>query len=231
MAPPVPARPTLARRTADHLDARSVFDDSRRPTPTTLSRVRGGLHLLTVRWRVGRWAAAVVAGLVAAWVVAGAAAEAESARARWGTTLDVVVARHHLEVGEVITADAVEMISAPARLVPPAALRTEPIGGRVTTRVEPGEILVDHRVTNRPGSAASLTLPEGTRGVVVDRAEVHGEVGDMVELHALISGARLTEGVVVHIDESSVTIAVPRVDVGPLVDAMSQGGLVSVLVP
>lgn len=231
MARPTPVRPTPVRPTPARLDTSSNVHESRRPTPATIRRVRGRIRLIAVRWRLGRWMAAGGAALVAAWVVAGAAAEAESARAGWGTSLDVVVARHHLEVGEVITADAVETISAPARLVPPTALRTEPIGRRVTTQVGPGEILVDHRVGNRPGSAASLTLPDGTRGVMLDRAEVRGDVGDMVELHALISGAHLTEGVVVHSDESSVTIAVPRVDVGRVVDAISQGGLVTVLVP
>lgn len=187
--------------------------------------------MLVVRHRIGRWMAAAAAGLVVAAALNAAVADAESARAGWGTPVDVVLARRLLRTGEVVSADAVALTAVPARLVPDDAVSDPPLGFRVVTEVGPGEILVARRLSSGPGSAAAIALPDGTRGVTLDRSQVFGEVGDAVDLHALVSGARLTQGVVVHTDEISVTVAVATADAEAVVDAISQGGLVSVLVP
>jgi Flp pilus assembly protein CpaB len=187
--------------------------------------------MLVVRHRIGRWLAAATAGLVAAAALSGAVADAESARADWGTPVEVVVSDRLLRTGEVVTADAVAVTAVPARLVPDDAISDPPLGLRVVSEVGPGEILVARRLSSGPGSAAAIALPDGTRGVTLDRSQVFGDVGDAVDLHALVSGAPLTQGVVVHTDETSATVAVTTADAAAVVDAISQGGVVSVLVP
>ena len=205
--------------------------DLSRPQLSAAKRVSGRLKMLLIRYRVGRWATAVVAGVLAAAAVGSALADAESARADWGTSVDVVLARRAMGAGELVTGATVELISVPTRLVPADAVTEVPVGRRITTEVGPGEILVERRLTSRSGSAASIALPPGTRGVQLDRSDVVGQVGDVVDLHALLSGSYLAEGVVVHGDEATVTVAVPTTDVAAVIDAISQGGLISVLVP
>lgn len=202
-----------------------------RPSATASDRLKGRLRLLVVRHRLGRWATAGGAALLAAWTLTSAIADAESARAGWGEAVDVVVTRAALATGDVVTAGMVGIDSIPARVVPTNAVSALPLGARLTANVGPGEILVEHRLTRRSGSAASVAIPDGTRGVKLDREEVFGDVGDAVDLHALVSGHHLAQAIVVHADESSVTVAVPVPDVTAVVDAISQGGLVSVLVP
>lgn len=202
-----------------------------RPHPNRARRVGGRLRMLVLRHRIGRWMLAAGAGLLAAAALNGAIADAESARADWGTSVDVVLTRRLLQAGEVVTADAVTVASVPAQLAPADAVSDIPVGLRVVSEVGPGEILVTRRLSSGPGSAAAIALPDGTRGVTLDRSQVFGDVGDAVDLHALVSGARLTQGVVVHTDETSVTVAVASADAAAVVDAISQGGLVSVLVP
>lgn len=205
--------------------------DRTRPRGTLADRVKGRVRIFAVRHRLGRWAAAGGAGLVALWALAGALADANAARAGWGESVDVVVARATIEPGEAIEAAMIGMESLPARMVPTDAISEPPLGARVTAEVGPGEILVAHRVTRREGSTASVALPDGTRGVTLHRDQVFGEIGDAVDLHAIVSGEHLATAVVVDTDEARATVAVPRADVQAVVDAISQGGLVSVLVP
>ena len=205
--------------------------DLPRPQVSASRRVGGRLKMLLIRYRVGRWTTAVAAGLVAATAVGSALADAESARSDWGTSVEVVLTRRAMRAGELVTGETVELVSVPTRLVPERAVTELPVGLRVTTDVGPGEILVEQRLTSRSGSAASIALPPETRGVQLDRSDVVGEVGDVVDLHALVSGSYIAEGVVVHADETTVTVAVPATKVAAVVDAISQGGLVSVLVP
>lgn len=206
-------------------------EEQPRPRVSTGRRIGGRLKLLLIRYRVGRWATAVSAGLLAATAVGSALADADSARSDWGTSVEVVLTRRAMRAGELVTGETVELVSVPTRLVPPTAVTELPVGRRVTTDVGPGEILVAQRLTSRSGSAASIALPPGTRGIQIVRSDVVGEVGDVVDLHALVSGTYLAQGVVVHSDEAMVTVAVPATDVAVVVDAISQGGLVSVLVP
>ena len=205
--------------------------DQARPQVSAAKRVAGRLKVLLIRYRVGRWTAAVAAGLLAATAVGSALAGAESARSDWGTSVEVVLTRRAMRAGEIVTGPSVELVAIPTRLVPTDAVSELPVGLRVTTDVGRGEILVEHRLTSRSGSAASIALLPGTRGVHLERTDVVGDVGDVVDLHALVSGSYLAEGVVVHSDETTVTVAVPVTDVAAVVDAISQGGLVSVLVP
>ena len=114
---------------------------------------------------------------------------AESARSDWGTSVEVAFTRQAMRAGEIVTDTSVELVAIPARLVPTDAVSELPVGLRVTTDVGRGEILVEHRLTSRSGSAASIALPPGTRGVHLDRTDVVGEVGDVVDLHALVSGS------------------------------------------
>ena len=207
-----------------------------RPDPTlkpvrAVTLVTGRLKLLAMRYRLGRWAAAGAAATIAAGLLAMGLADVRSARSEWGTSVEVVRTRAELEAGDVVTSAAVELTVVPTGLVPAGAVTRPPVGRRVTTSVGVGEILVERRLASRPGSASSLALPEGTRGVLLERSQVFGEAGDTVALHALASGAELAEAVIVHTGESSVTVAVPTLAVAAVVDAISQGGVVSVLVP
>ena len=171
------------------------------------------------------------AGLITAATLDHAVADADSARAEWGASVEVIVTRRPLRAGEQISPDDVDLMLAPARLVPVDAVVEPPTGLRVTTDVSAGEILVEPRLTSRAGSAASIGLPVGSRGVQLERRSVVGQVGDRVDLHALVSGSYLAQGVIAHADDESVTVAVPLADVAAVVDAISRGGLVSVLVP
>ena len=202
-----------------------------RPDASVARRIAGRLHTIAIRHRITRWAAAVAAGLLAASGIGRALAGVESARADWGQSVDVVVTSRALATGDPVTPGSVEVVAAPAHLVTPDTVTELPLGSRVTADVGPGEILVGRRLTSGRGSPSSIVLPAGTRGVQLPRAEVLGGTGDVVDLHALINGAHLAQAVVVRSDESTVTVAVPTADVAAVVDAISQGGLISVLVP
>lgn len=101
----------------------------------------------------------------------------------------VLVARHDLRSGQVITAGDVRTAAVPEASTPSRVLnRADAIGRRVAGPMREGEPLTDYRVV-RPGSLAGYPADAVRTTVRVDPAEVAGmRVGDLVDVVATAPG-------------------------------------------
>lgn len=101
----------------------------------------------------------------------------------------VLVARHDLRSGQVISSRDVRTASLPAASIPARVLgRDEAIGRRVAGPMREGEALTDYRVV-RPGSLAGYGKDAVLTTVRVEAGEVAGvRVGDRVDVVAADPG-------------------------------------------
>lgn len=101
----------------------------------------------------------------------------------------VLVARHDLGSGQVLTADDVRTAAVPAGSTPSRVLdREDAIGRRVAGPMRAGEPLTDYRVV-RPGSLAGYGEGAVRTTVRIDAAEIAGlRVGDRVDVVAADPG-------------------------------------------
>jgi len=195
-------------------------------------------------------AAAVALGLTIH--VAGSETRAGRLRDRWDATVEVVVAGHDLEVGDVVTADDLASETRPAALVPPGSLTERPTAQlRATTHIPGGEPILESRLAE--AGASSSTVPTGQVAVAV---EVSGPlptlaVGDRVDLlagagatsDALLPGADTGVSAVVVAPDSMVlevgedepaatlTVAVPAARATDVAAALLSGPVTVVLRP
>src|SRR4051812_33777191 len=100
------------------------------------------------------WTLMGLLAIATVFVFTSAARQAEASRRAWGASRTLVVARHRLATGRVITPDDVELKWWPEGLVPDGYFTTPPIGHTVRTLIGSGEPLVRDRVA-----------PEGLSGV------------------------------------------------------------------
>lgn len=150
-----------------------------------------------------------------------AAVEAE--RATWGDTVDVIIAARDLSPDEAI---AVDTVSVPAAMAPPAALTALPEGARLRQRVTAGEILTDADITAAAGPAASAV--SGTAVVaVVDPLARNVAVGLQVNVSS--EGIVLADdATIASIADDVVYVAVAERD-APMVAAAAHAGLASLI--
>lgn len=197
------------------------LDPSRR-TSSALAWMRW--HMARRPW-IGRLVVAALA-LVAGSGVLRAEQRAESARAAWGDTVDVLVADVDIGPGDPLQG-AVSTRSRPQPLVPPTALRDAPPGAVARQRIAAGELLVATDVAPAPGAAA--LVPDGWLAVaiVLDRSSRPPvETGDGVTVVA--GSATIGEGVVVALDDDRVVVAMPA-DSAPEAAAAASSGDANIL--
>jgi Flp pilus assembly protein CpaB len=119
------------------------------------------LHHPSVRRAVRhRLWAGLVAVLVAA-VVLSALERAERGHAAWGRTVDVVVARHDLDAGELIGPAGVSVERWPVGLVADGALHELPSDRRLASGVRAGELVVDRRLAPPDSGPTGAGLARG----------------------------------------------------------------------
>lgn len=195
-------------------------------SPATLV---GAVRQFARRRHLGRLLAAVVLGLVVASVLRDADRARTDALARWDATEAVWVVTAPIDAGEPIEPGSVERRLVPTSLVPVAATHADPSGRRTRVTLLAGEIVVEPRLSDA-GSAVAARTPDGWHTIGIGRRDELFTEGDRLDLHHLIDGHRLTSGaVVVAITDTELGVAVPPDDVGEVVRALGQAGVVPVL--
>lgn len=202
-----------------------------RPNPTPLASPAVALgaarHHLR-RYRFGRLAATLVLGIV----VLGALQRADEVRAdaesSWAATHTVWVTLASIEAGGVVDASRVAPRQVPASLVPEGAA-TDPVGQRARSALGAGEILVTARLSDASSAVAART-PAGWGTIAIGRGDDLFEIGDRLDLHHLVDGHRLTTAArVVSVVDGDLGVAIHPDDIGAVVRALGQAGVVPVL--
>jgi Flp pilus assembly protein CpaB len=221
--------------------------------PTFLVRSRRWLARRSVRRSLAA-IVALLAGLAGVAVVQAA----EQGRERWGSVRTVVVARRDLAFGERVDAGAVELRELPDAAVTRAALSEIPVGAVVRQPIAEGEPLIAERLAPDGLSGVAALVPPGWRAVAVPLGPAGVppvQVGDLVDVVAVMAAATGISGhghdvvseagggaatgepavplveraTVVDVGDDTVSVAVPAIDVPPLVAGLSQGAVVLTL--
>jgi Flp pilus assembly protein CpaB len=173
-----------------------------------------------------RWLLVVVAAGAVAVEGARIGADATAEREAWGTSVDVVVVRRRVAAGDPIRSGDVGLEPWPAALVPDDAVHAVPGGAVASAALVPGEALVSSRVAPAGIGPVAARVPAGWRAVAVPTsASGLGppapplEVGDRVDL--LAPDPVAVAAVVVAVDDSSVTVAVPADDATAVAEALA----------
>jgi Flp pilus assembly protein CpaB len=195
------------------------------------------------------WVVALgVAGL-SAHALATALTRAEHARAQWGASRSIVVARHRLDVGEVVRAADVTVASWPDALVPLGTVGdVGAIEGRtVVDVIHPDEPVRTERLAPDGLHGVAALVPAGWRAlaVPVGSAPLTLSVGDRVDLVAAVPDTAASSGsssasasasfvlaanaLVVAVDDRSVTVAVPADDAPRVALGIATGSVIPAL--
>ena len=190
-----------------------------------------------------RTALVVAVGLLCGVGVTATVHQADAARAAWGQSTAVVMARRDLAAGERLDRESTEVVDHPGPLVPADALTRLPADARLTQPVYEGEILRSERLAPAGASAVAARLPEGTRAVAVPTdpgttppLEVGDRVDVLVAMAAEAAGggppsfALATDVEVVDVTELAVTLAMPRDAAPRLAVALGQAAVTLALV-
>lgn len=211
---------------------------ARRPP---LRRLRPGLFLRRDP-RVW-WLVVGLGALTLGAVVSHAVDQAEQARAEWGEVRSVLVAARDLAPGEPLRAGDVDLVDRPRAMVPSSALRALPRTATVGATILAGEVVVAERLADRPLSELAARVPAGQRAVAVPADASAAPpllVGDRVDVLVALAEATpsgsaagfvvATDALVVAVDDTAITVAVPR-DVAPrLAASLGQGAVTLALV-
>jgi len=180
------------------------------------------------------WVAAIALAVVTANTVTSALHRAETARDAWGEARSVVVARHRLDVGDIVRTGDVTVERWPAAMTPRGAFgdAADATGRTVVEVVEPGEAVLAGRLAPDGLRGVAALIPPGWRALAlpVGPAALPLSVGDRVDLVAAVDGTDANvsrapsfvladNALVVALDDQSVTVAVraddaPRVALG-----------------
>jgi Flp pilus assembly protein CpaB len=169
-------------------------------------------------------------------------AGAVEARRRWGEERTVVVARHRIEMGELVEADAITTESWPAAVVPSGSVSNSPVGRTAVATIEPGEALIDARLAPEGLSGVAALVPPDWRALAIPIGPtvVTLSVGDHVDLIAGFDVGNAnagqspafivaTDALVVAVDEQRVTVAVRDRDAARVAFAIVAGTVVPAL--
>jgi len=205
---------------------------------STASRSRA-LGRPPVWWRgsraqVARWLLALVLALGAAVLVADQRRDAADTVAGFGTRRSVVVARHDLEPGRVISAGDVASYDLPLVAIPSGAMSGDTVGRIVTAPIVAGEVMNQARLAPDGLSAIAGLVPPGARGISVPRpadgsglAVQRGDVVDVVAAENTNTGEGPTlvarAAVVIEVNDAAVTLAVRADEVPGVAAAVGRG--------
>lgn len=203
-----------------------------RPSASPLSSPAvaiGSLRSFLRRHSVGRLVALGI-GLA---VVIVSAQRGETARAaaeaRWAATSTVWLTTGPVEAGALLEPGDVVVEVAPPGLTPSGAVVDDPTGQRVRVPLGAGEIVVAERLSDSTSTFAART-PDGWGTVSLGRGDALFGIGDLVDLHHVVDGHLLADGaVIVAVTDDGLGIAVPPDDIGDVVRALGQAGVVPVL--
>ena len=153
-----------------------------------------------------------------------------------GTTATVITVRRDVEAGSVLSADDVDTARWPIALIPDRAVQSNPVGLTVRADLVSGEVLVHSRLFPTPDG-----LDAGHRLVPLPLplAPPPLSPGTSVELFGIRSlgdglttaSTELTGGVVVHIDDQSIGIAIGEAAVPIVLEHVAFGVVDVIVVP
>jgi Flp pilus assembly protein CpaB len=191
-----------------------------------------------LRLRIGRpipyWLAAISLVVLTVSTVARVTSAAAEDRARWGTAVDVVVAAHDLDPGDVLGADDVEVRRLPAASVASDAVHEVVDGMVVSAWTAAGEPVLSSRLAPAGLSPTAALLPPGTRGVAVPVgvAPLPVVVGDRVDVLATLDTSTVVvarRALVVAVGDDGVTVAVDESVAGDVASAVVVASVTLVL--
>jgi Flp pilus assembly protein CpaB len=152
---------------------------------------------------------------------------ADAARRRWGEAASVIVALHHLEPGAPLNSTDVELRRLPKAAIPDHALTALPGDAVASSPIERGEIVVAGHLIDHG------RVPAGTRAITIGLGDARPPLreGDRVDLIATFDQSQpavvvATDALVVDVEESTATIAVPMADEGQVAAAARQAAVV-----
>ena len=206
-----------------------MFELERPPLET----LRATITSARVTARRSRWPRLVLTAAVGLglglWLV-GIYDSATTARAQWQTEIDGWVVTSDLEAGTTLDTDDLAAPRLTTAGSPPDATRADPTGLTLRDSMAAGEIVRDGRLTSTSGRlAAQLGDATGALTITTDKSPLRP--GDLVDLYALIDGNRLaTDARVIEVDEGFVTVAVADQQIRAVIQSLTVGGVVPVLV-
>lgn len=201
-----------------------------RPPVVDLRARAASLRRTLRRSRLPRLALVVVAGWAIGSWLASVDETARRARTAWGSETTVWVVRHDVPAGDLIGPGDVELRRLPVAVVVPGAVEADPTGRRVRDPLVAGEPVHPVRLAGASLGAVAARLPEGTVALTLAHDGAMLEIDDRVDLHGLLSGARLArDAEVLAVDETRFAAAVGRDEVTTVVRALTTGGVVPVV--
>ena len=201
-----------------------------RPPIATLRATIGSARVAVRRSRWPRLVLTAVIGLgVGLWLV-GIYNNATTARAQWQTEIDGWTATRDLEAGTTLTTNDLAPTRLPTAGTPHDATLTDPHGLTLRDSMATGEIVRDGRLTTATGQLAAQ-LGEAAGGLTIATDGTPLEAGDLVDLYGLIDGTRLAnDASVIEVHEGFVTVAIADQQLQAVIQSLTIGGVVPVLV-
>ena len=158
-------------------------------------------------------------------------ARAVALRDQWGPTTTAWVAVDDLDAGHLLVDGDVTSALLPPSAVPTDAATGSPLGHRLADPMGEGEIVRLGRLRGGEESVTSSRVGPTRGAVPLSTAAPHLEVGDRVDLFALLDGASVaTDAEVVSMVDGIPVVAVERADLSAVIRAFSLGDVVPVLV-
>jgi Flp pilus assembly protein CpaB len=179
------------------------------------------------------WISALVVALLVGGVIQRSLTSTAQAQARWGPSTPVLVAVRDLSPGEPLDATDAELRRLPRAMVAKEALTRLPAGAVVASAIPAGEPVLPSRLGRGRDSPVAALLPAGTRGVALPLPEgLPLHIGDAVDVVATANGDVIAaQSSVIHVDDTTVVVAVPADAVGPVGVAAGISGAMVVLAP
>ncbi len=198
-----------------------------------IATVRTTIESWRVSARRSRWPRLVLTALiglgVGLWLV-GIYNDTETARARWQTEIDGWVATRDLAAGTTLTSDDLASTRLPTAGTPHDATTGDPTGLTLRDSMAAGEIVRDGRLNTADGQLAAQ-LGEAAGGLTIATDGTPLEAGDLVDLYGLIDGRRLADDArVIEVHEGFVTVAIAEQQIRAVIQSLTVGGVVPVLV-
>lgn len=201
-----------------------------RPPVTTARAAIGGFRVSARRSRWPRLVLTALFGLgVGLWLV-GIYNDTTAARARWQTEIDGWVATRDLAAGTTLSSDDLASTRLPNAGTPRDATTGDPTGLTLRDSMAAGEIVRDGRLNTADGRLAAQ-LGEAAGGLTIATDGTPLEAGDLVDLYGLIDGERLADDArVIEVHEGFVTVAIADQQIQAVIQSLTVGGVVPVLV-
>ncbi len=201
-----------------------------RPPIATLRATIGSARVTVRRSRWPRLVLTAVIGLVVGLWLVGIYNNATTARAQWQTGIDGWTATRDLEAGTTLTTNDLTPTRLPTAGTPHDATLTDPHGLTLRDSMATGEIVRDGRLTTATGQLAAQ-LGDAAGGLTIATDGTPLEAGDLVDLYGLIDGTRLAnDASVIEVHEGFVTVAIADHQLQAVIQSLTIGGVVPVLV-